>query len=91
MAAGFRSLPPVPLGPLAPPVGPLKAGYRSLLALWTGGACSGGIIIPPTPEPPSLAHGAGMEQYRQHLRQQAIALDDEEILLILSEAIGVIE
>jgi hypothetical protein len=32
-----------------------------------------------------------MEQYRQHLRQQAIAIDDEEILLILSEAFGVIE
>jgi hypothetical protein len=91
MAAGFQSLPPVPLGLSAPSVGPLKAGLRSLLAFWAGGAGSG-VIIPPEPVPPPVAaHGAGMEQYRQHLREQAIALDDEEILLILSEAIGVID
>jgi hypothetical protein len=53
------------------------------------------VVTPPVPEAP-VAHGGGMaqKQYRKAplpTREQAIALDDEELLLILSEAIGVIE
>jgi hypothetical protein len=48
------------------------------------------IIIPEIPETPAV-HGRGMERYKEALRQQAVGIDDEEILLILSEAIGVID
>lgn len=65
-------------------------GYQSFLAFWMGGA-RGGTFIPPEPVPPVAAHGAGMEQYRQHMKQQALALDDEEMLLIISELVGAIE
>lgn len=41
MSAGFRSLPPVPLG-IQAPSGVSKAGYRSLLAPWIGGASAPG-------------------------------------------------
>ena len=50
------------------------------------------VVVPPEPEPPSLAHGAGMSRgYQEAFRQQAIAIDDEEILLILSEALPTID
>jgi hypothetical protein len=50
------------------------------------------VPIPPEPEPVTV-HGAGMSRgyVVEAFRQQAIALDDEEILLILSEAIPVID
>jgi hypothetical protein len=68
----------------------LQAGSTALNAI-VDDFVAGDFFIPPEPEPPSLARGPGMEQYRQHLRQQAVALDDEELLLILSEAFGVIK
>lgn len=78
MAAGFRSLPPVPLGIAIPRRGP---AVRGMLAFWMGGACAPFLPVPPIPpeppKPPALVSAEGPPFAGRPF------IDDEELIEFL--------